>query len=88
MGAHVDNDEHNLAAPIVSISLGDSATFRIGGHKRGGPTRSMRLMSGDCLILSGDARLRYHGIDRIFAGSSDLLRQGGRINLTLRRVNY
>ena len=71
---------------MVSLSLGDTALFRIGGNKRGEPTRSFRLASGDALVLGGAARLAFHGVDRIIAGTSNLLKGGGRINLTLRRV--
>lgn len=87
MSLHQDRDEADIAAPVVSISLGDSCTFRIGGTKRGGKTISMRLDSGDVVVLGGEARMAYHGVDRIVAGTSSLLREGGRINLTLRRVN-
>lgn len=87
MGLHQDRDEEDLAAPVVSLSLGDTAVFRVGGTERRAPTRSFRLASGDALVLAGDARLAFHGIDRILAGSSTLLSEGGRINLTLRRVS-
>jgi alkylated DNA repair protein (DNA oxidative demethylase) len=87
MGLHQDRDEAELAAPIVSLSLGDTALFRVGGLTRGGPTRSFRLSSGDAMTLGGPARLAFHGVDRIVAGSSTLLGEGGRINLTMRRVN-
>jgi alkylated DNA repair protein (DNA oxidative demethylase) len=87
MGLHQDRDETDFAAPVVSISLGDSAVFRMGGRTRRGPTRSMTVHSGDVVILGGEARLAFHGIDRVLAGSSRLLPQGGRINLTLRRVS-
>jgi alkylated DNA repair protein (DNA oxidative demethylase) len=90
MGAHRDQDEEATDAPIVSISLGDTAVFRIGGLKRGGPTASVQLASGSVVVLSGAARHAYHGVDRILAGSSRLLVEGGlgggRFNLTLRRV--
>jgi alkylated DNA repair protein (DNA oxidative demethylase) len=86
MGLHQDRDEDDLEAPVVSLSLGDTAVFRIGGTTRGGPTRSVRLASGDALVFRGPARLAYHGIDRILGGSSGLLGKAGRINLTLRRV--
>lgn len=86
MGLHQDRDEAALDAPVVSLSLGDSAVFRVGGHKRGDPTRSVTLHSGDAIVLGGAARLAFHGIDRVLAGSSRLLPEGGRINLTLRRV--
>ncbi len=86
MGLHQDRDEDDFAAPVVSVSLGDSAIFRIGGTTRGGKTQSLKLDSGDVLVMGGEARLCFHGIDRVIAGTSTLLKDGGRINLTLRRV--
>ncbi len=86
MGLHQDRDENEFDAPVLSISLGDSARFRIGGTTRGGATKSVELKSGDAFVFGGPARLAYHGIDRIYPGSSTLLAKGGRINLTLRRV--
>lgn len=86
MGLHQDRDEQDFDAPVLSLSLGDTAIFRIGGTSRGGKTISLKLASGDALAFGGEARLAYHGIDRILAGSSSLLPQAGRINLTLRRV--
>ena len=87
MGLHQDRDEEEFSAPVLSLSLGDTALFRVGGTARRDPTRSVRLASGDALILSGPSRLAFHGIDRILPDSSTLLRQPGRINLTLRRVH-
>lgn len=86
LGLHQDRDEATFEAPIVSVSLGDTARFRIGGTTRRAPTRSISLASGDVIVLGGPARLIYHGIDRVLPGTSDLLTSGGRINLTLRRV--
>ncbi len=86
MGLHQDRDEADMAAPVVSLSLGDSCLFRVGGDRRNDPTRTLRLASGDAVVLGGDARLAFHGVDRIIPGTSTLLREGGRINLTLRRV--
>jgi len=86
MGLHRDADEAALDAPVLSVSLGDSATFRLGGLTRKDATKSVRLHSGDVLIIGGDNRLAYHGIDRILPGTSPLLKDGGRLNLTLRRV--
>jgi alkylated DNA repair protein (DNA oxidative demethylase) len=86
MGLHQDRDEYDFGAPIVSLSLGDSALFRVGGEERRAPTRSFRLHSGDAMMLAGPGRLAFHGVDRIFPGTSSLLTNGGRINLTLRRV--
>ena len=86
MGLHQDKDEQDFAAPVLSVSLGDAAVFRVGGTSRAGPTQKYELKSGDVLILGGEDRLAYHGVDRILAGTSDLLPEGGRFNLTLRRV--
>ena len=87
MGLHVDNDEHDLQAPVVSVSLGDPALFRLGGHKRGGKTYGIKLLSGDVVVLAGAARLCYHGVSKVYFGESALVPKGGRINLTMRRVN-
>ena len=87
MGLHQDRDEQMFDAPVVSVSLGDTATFRVGGLSRKDPTKSFRLQSGDVVVLGGEARLAFHGIDRVLKGTSTLLKNGGRINLTLRRVN-
>lgn len=87
MGLHQDKDETDLTAPVLSISLGNTCLFRIGGTERNEPTRSFRLTSGDVLVLGGAGRLCFHGVDRVYPETSTLLRNGGRINLTLRRVN-
>ena len=87
MGMHVDNDENDLRAPVVSVSLGDPAMFRIGGPKRGGKTAGIKLYSGDVVVLAGYARLCHHGVSKVYYGESALVPKGGRINLTMRRVN-
>ncbi len=86
MGQHRDADEEDFDAPVLSLSLGDTATFRLGSTTRGGPTKSVTLHSGTALILGGEARMAYHGISRVMTGTSRLLSGGGRLNLTLRRV--
>ncbi|WP_088946127.1 alpha-ketoglutarate-dependent dioxygenase AlkB family protein [Stappia indica] len=86
MGLHQDKDEATFEAPVISVSLGATALFRLGGRSRKDPTRSFRLASGDVLVLGGEARLAHHGIDRLVPGTSTLVRDDGRINLTLRRV--
>ncbi len=86
MGLHQDRDEEEFEAPVVSLSLGDSALFRYGGVNRGDPTKSLKLRSGDALVFGGPSRLIFHGVDRLYAGTSELLAEGGRINLTLRKV--
>jgi len=85
MGLHQDRDEADLTAPVLSVSLGDTAVFRI-GPAEGGKTQSLKLASGDVCALTGPARLARHGVDRLLAGSSQLVPGGGRINLTLRRA--
>jgi alkylated DNA repair protein (DNA oxidative demethylase) len=86
MGLHQDRDEEDMTAPVISVSLGDSCLFRIGTDRRNDRTRTLRLASGDAVVLGGRARLAFHGVDRIIPGTSTLLPEGGRINLTLRRV--
>jgi alkylated DNA repair protein (DNA oxidative demethylase) len=86
MGLHQDKDEGDFSFPILSVSLGDDALFRIGGVDRTEGTQSTWLRSGDVVVFGGAARLAWHGIDRLRPGSSTLLPQGGRINLTCRVV--
>lgn len=86
LGLHVDADEDAPDAPVISVSLGDSAWFRVGGLKRRDPTCRVLLCSGDVIVLGGVSRLAHHGIDRILPGTSDLIATPGRFNLTLRRV--
>lgn len=87
MGLHQDRDEKDFDAPVVSISLGNSCLFRVGGTDRKDPTMSLKLSSGDVFVIGGQGRLCFHGVDRIYPATSTLLKNGGRINLTLRRVN-
>ena len=87
MGLHQDRDEAALNVPVLSVSLGDDALFRIGNTARKGATKSLKLRSGDVLMFGGPARLAFHGIDRVIAGTSRLVPGGGRINLTLRRIS-
>ncbi|MDJ0628439.1 MAG: alpha-ketoglutarate-dependent dioxygenase AlkB [Rhodobacter sp.] len=87
MGMHQDRDEADFSWPVVSVSLGDDGLFRIGNMTRGGPTESIWLRSGDVVVMGGAARLTYHGIDRIRPGTSTLLQETGRVNLTLRVVD-
>jgi DNA oxidative demethylase len=86
MGLHQDRDEEDFAAPVLSVSLGDIGVFRVGGRSRKDPTQKFELRSGDVFVLGGADRLAFHGIDPILPGTSDLLPEGGRFNLTLRRV--
>ncbi|MGQ2905342.1 MAG: alpha-ketoglutarate-dependent dioxygenase AlkB family protein [Neoaquamicrobium sediminum] len=86
MGLHQDSDEQAFDAPVLSVSLGDTCLFRVGEMTRGGRTLSFKLASGDLVVLGGEGRLAFHGVDRIYPATSTLLKNGGRINLTLRRV--
>jgi DNA oxidative demethylase len=86
MGLHQDRDEKDFGAPVLSVSLGDACLFRVGGTARADKTVSFRLESGDIVLIGGASRLAFHGVDRVYPGTSLLLKQGGRINLTMRRV--
>jgi alkylated DNA repair protein (DNA oxidative demethylase) len=86
MGLHQDRDEADFSAPVLSVSLGDTAVFRLGGTRRQDATATLRLNSGDLCLLGGPARLAFHGIDRVLHGSSTVIPGGGRLNLTLRRA--
>ncbi len=87
MGMHQDKDEADFSFPVVSVSLGDDGLFRIGNDTRGGKTESIWLNSGDVVVMGDEARLTYHGVDRIRPGTSTLLEAEGRLNLTLRVVD-
>ncbi len=87
MGLHQDRGEKDFDAPVLSVSLGDACLFRVGGIKRADKTVSFRLESGDVVIIGGKSRLAFHGVDRIYPNTSQLLKNGGRINLTMRRVS-
>ena len=87
MGQHRDADEADFRFPVLSVSLGDTGLFRLGGLKRADPSQQIPLASGDVVLLAGKARRAYHGVDRVLAGSSTLVPGGGRINLTLRRAS-
>jgi alkylated DNA repair protein (DNA oxidative demethylase) len=78
LGLHQDKDENDPVAPIVSVSLGVSATFLWGGKRRGDPVRRLRLENGDVAVWGGPARFVYHGVSPV--------RGGLRLNLTFRKV--
>lgn len=86
MGLHQDKDEADFAHPIVTISLGAAADFLIGGEKRSGPSQSILVESGDIVIMGGESRMRFHGIRKIYPGSSPLPNLDGRISLTFRKA--
>jgi alkylated DNA repair protein (DNA oxidative demethylase) len=89
MGLHQDKDESAASlesgAPVVSVSLGDTARFLFGGLRRRDPVESLLLESGDAFVFGGAARLRYHGVSRIVPGTAPAaLGVEGRFNLTFR----
>jgi alkylated DNA repair protein (DNA oxidative demethylase) len=90
LGLHQDKDESRASidagVPIVSISLGATARFLLGGTRRKDPVRPILLESGDAFVLGGPSRLRYHGVSRILAGTAPgTLGMTGRLNLTFRQ---
>lgn len=86
MGLHQDKDERDFKQPIVTVSLGDDADFLIGGTKRSDKTLAVVVRSGDVLIFGGDSRMRYHGIRKIYPGTSPLDGLNGRFSLTFRKA--
>lgn len=88
LGLHQDNSEANLKPAIISISIGDDCEFLIGGTKRSDALESIVLRSGDVLIMHGESRLAYHGVRKVIGGTAPagLLKNGGRLNLTIRQV--
>jgi alkylated DNA repair protein (DNA oxidative demethylase) len=86
LGLHQDKDAVSLDGPVVSVSLGDDARFVVGGLSRQAPLQRLDLHSGDVVWFGGPGRLLFHGVDRIRFGSSALLAEGGRLNVTLRRI--
>lgn len=83
MGLHRDQDEADLSAPIVSVSLGLPCTFLWGGLERRQRPRRLQLFHGDALVWGGPSRLVHHGVDTLQGGLHPLL-GGERWNLTLR----
>lgn len=89
LGPHRDESETNLTAPIISISLGDTAQFHLGGKERKDKSEKILIESGDCYIQGGESRMFYHSVKKILPGTSDLVsKEGGRINLTIRQVEF
>jgi DNA alkylation damage repair protein AlkB len=89
MGVHQDKDEGEdsirAGIPIVSVSIGDTARFVIGGLSRKEPTSAILLRSGDVLVMGGPSRLRFHGVTRILPGTAPEGTGPGRFNLTFRQ---
>jgi DNA alkylation damage repair protein AlkB len=89
MGVHQDKDERpetiEAGIPIVSISVGDTARFVIGGLTRKEKTAPLMLRSGDVVVMGGPSRLRFHGVTRIVPGTAPEGIGPGRFNLTFRQ---
>jgi alkylated DNA repair protein (DNA oxidative demethylase) len=85
MSLHQDKDELDLAAPIVSVSLGLPAIFLFGGLQRGDKPQRFRLQHGDIAVWGGPARLFFHGVAPLADGEHKLLGRQ-RINLTFRKT--
>lgn len=88
--ANIDKDESpaSLAegAPVVSLSIGDTARFLFGGTKRKDPVDQLLLESGDAFVFGGPSRRRHHGVARILPGTAPAgLPFEGRLNLTFRK---
>ena len=88
MGVHQDKDESreslDAGIPIVSVSIGDTARFVVGGLSRRDPMRPLMLRSGDVIVMGGPSRLRFHGVTRILPGTAPEGTGPGRFNLTFR----
>ena len=85
LSLHQDRDERDYEQPIVSVSLGVGANFLFGGSKRSDRTVKLRLEHGDVIVWGGPARLRYHGVLPLEAGSHALT-GAQRFNLTFRKA--
>lgn len=87
MGMHQDRDEFS-AAPIVSLSLGDTCVFRFGNTlTRTAPYQDVELRSGDLFVFGGPSRYAFHGVPKVFPGTGGPrvgMKHGGRLNITLR----
>jgi alkylated DNA repair protein (DNA oxidative demethylase) len=86
MGLHQDKDEKDFAQPIVTVSLGDDADFLVGGLSRRERTQTLVVHSGDVLIMGGPSRMRFHGVRKIYPGTSPLPGVAGRYSLTFRKA--
>ncbi len=86
MGLHQDRDERDFTQPIVTISLGDDADFLVGGLERKDKVMALIVASGDGLIMGGASRMRFHGVRKIYPGTSPLGGLTGRISLTFRKA--
>ena len=86
MSLHQDRDERDLAAPIVSVSLGLPAIFLFGGAKRSDKPQRYRLQHTDVVVWGGPSRLYFHGVAPLAEGEHPALGRQ-RINLTFRKAS-
>lgn len=86
LGKHRDITEDDHTSPIVTISLGDSAKFVIGGLEYEDKGKRIELRSGDVFVMGGPSRLIYHEVEKLIPSENPLFANGGRISLTGRRV--
>lgn len=86
MGLHQDRDEKDFSQPIVTMCLGDDADFLVGGPKRGDKSTAVIVKSGDVFIMGGKSRLRFHGVRKIYPGTSPIAGLHGRYSLTFRKA--
>jgi alkylated DNA repair protein (DNA oxidative demethylase) len=85
LSLHQDRDERDLAAPVVSVSLGLAATFLFGGLRRANPAQRIVLVHGDVVVWGGRQRLAFHGVTPLADGEHALTGRC-RINLTFRKA--
>ena len=86
MGLHQDKDEKDFTQPIITVCLGDDADFLVGGFARSDKTKVLVVRSGDALIMGGASRMLFHGVRKIYPGTSPLTDVGGRFSLTFRKA--
>ncbi|MFJ3485003.1 DNA oxidative demethylase AlkB [Pseudomonas sp. NPDC090202] len=86
LSLHQDKHERNLEEPVVTISLGMTATFLFGGHERSDKTLRTLLHHGDAVVWGGEDRLRYHGILPVADYPHPIL-GSRRISITFRKVD-
>lgn len=86
LGPHQDRSEEDWTSPIVTLSLGDSCVFGLGDVRGPSPMKWIDLHSGDVVVMGGPARLAYHAVKKLYPHSSKLLKNGGRLSFTGRKV--
>lgn len=87
LGMPRNNTEENLSAPIILISLDDTGIFVLGGLLRTDETKQYIVQSGDVIVMGGESQNFFHSFKGIIPNTSNLLKNGGRLNLTIRQVN-